>query len=178
VLRLRRDKDAGPTAIHDWLRLKAPGYDGSLFGDHAPVPAARPRGGVPRVIVPDNLKAAVIRAAFGVDDEPVLNRSYRELARHFGFRIDPTPPRSPEKKGKVERGGGYVKGNFLKTNDSVDIHVDRRALALWLSEIAAKRRHATTGRPPVELFEEEREALLPLPAKRWEPVVWKNAASR
>ncbi len=36
---------------------------------------------VPAVLIPDNLKAAVIRAAFGVDDDPVLNRSYRELAR-------------------------------------------------------------------------------------------------
>ena len=40
-------------------------------------------GAVPRVVVPDNLKAAVIRAAFGAADrhELELNRSYRELAR-------------------------------------------------------------------------------------------------
>ena len=57
-------------------------------------------GGVPRVVVPDNLKSAVIRAAFGVDGETVLNRSYRELARHFGFKVDPTPVRDPRKKGK------------------------------------------------------------------------------
>lgn len=49
-------------------------------------------GGVPEVIVPDNLKAAVIRAFFGVGDDPALNRSYRELARHYGCKIDPTPP--------------------------------------------------------------------------------------
>ena len=48
-------------------------------------------GGVPRTIVPDNLKAAVIRAAFGVDGAASLNRSYRELARHHGFKIDPAP---------------------------------------------------------------------------------------
>ena len=59
------------------------------------VQAFKELGGVPRVLVPDNLKAAVIRAAFGVDDEVVLNRSYRELARHYGTMIDPTPPRSP-----------------------------------------------------------------------------------
>ena len=45
-------------------------------------------GGVPRVVVPDNLKAAVIRAAFGVSGLPELNRSYRELARHYSFRVD------------------------------------------------------------------------------------------
>jgi DNA replication protein DnaC len=38
-------------------------------------------GGVPRVIVPDNLKAAVVRAAFAVDDEPAIQRTYRELER-------------------------------------------------------------------------------------------------
>lgn len=133
-------------------------------------------GGVPRVMVPDNLKAAVIRAAFGVDDELMLNRTYRELARHYGFQIDPTPVRSPEKKGKVERDVQYVKGNFLATWDSVDIDADRLALRRWVVEIADKRRHGTTGRVPAELFEEdERDALLPLPEKCWEKIVWKKA---
>ena len=132
-------------------------------------------GGVPGVIVPDNLKSAVIRAAFGVDDEPVLNRTYRELARHYGFQIDPTPPRAPKKKGKVERSCGYVKRSFLATSESVDIEEDRRQLRRWNEneEVAAVRRHGTTGRQPIELFEEEeREALLPLPRARWERVVW------
>jgi len=186
-----RDRGAGPTAIHDWLRLNEPEFDGSLSAikrmvqrfarEEGPKPtdvaipvetvagevaqidfgyvakrydpergllrkswllvitlgcsrhmftqivfdqkietwarlhveAFEYFGGVPHMMVPDNLKAAVVRAAFGVDDEPVLNRTYRELARHYGFQIDPTPPRSPEKKGKVERGVRYVKGNFL-----------------------------------------------------------------
>src|SRR5690606_10118969 len=72
-------------------------------------------GGVPEVIVPDNLKAAVLRAAFDATTEPILNRSYRELARHFGFKIDPTPAYSPEKKGKVEAGVRYFKRNFMTT---------------------------------------------------------------
>lgn len=132
-------------------------------------------GGVPRVIVPDNLKAAVVRCAFGVDDDPVLNRSYRELARYYGFRIDPTPPRSPQKKGKVERDGRYVKGNFLATWESVDIHQDRRALRRWCLEVADLRVHGTTKRRPIEVFEAlERQALLPLPATRWERVIWKQ----
>ena len=61
-------------------------------------------GGVVRTVVPDNLKAAVIRAAFGVSSSTALNRSYRELARHYGFKVDPTPPYAPQKKGKVESG--------------------------------------------------------------------------
>ncbi len=60
-------------------------------------------GGVIATVVPDNLKSAVIRAAFAPTEETTLNRSYREAARHFGFKIDPTPVRSPEKKEKLSR---------------------------------------------------------------------------
>lgn len=133
-------------------------------------------GGVPAVIVPDNLKAAVVRAAFAVDDDPVIQRSYRELARHYGFRVEPAPPRAPQKKGKVEAGVRYVKGNFLATWESVDLPADQAALLRWLAEVADQRRHGTTGRSPRELFEEqEQAALLPLPAARYEIVVWKKA---
>jgi transposase len=59
-------------------------------------------GGVAHTLVPDNLKAAVIRAAFGSDQDGLeVQQTYREAARHYGFRIDPAPPRAPEKKGKV-----------------------------------------------------------------------------
>lgn len=133
-------------------------------------------GGVPRVIVPDNLKAAVVRAAFAVDDEPVIHRTYRELARHYGFQVDPTPPRSPEKKGKVESNAKYVKGNFLAPREPSDVVRARVDLHLWVREIAGQRVHGTTGRRPLEVFEaEERAALLPLPASRYEIVLWKRA---
>ena len=132
-------------------------------------------GGVPRITVPDNLKAAVIRASFGIDGDAVLNRSYRELARYYGFRIDPTPPLDPKKKGKVESSVKYVKRNFLSTWDTVDLEEDQRQLTRWVQEIARERIHGTTGRRPRELFEQvERDALLPLPGKRWELSVWKR----
>ena len=60
-------------------------------------------GAAPRTLVPDNLKSAVVRAAFGVDEPASLNRSYRELARHYHFKIDPTPIRAPKKKGGSSR---------------------------------------------------------------------------
>jgi transposase len=133
-------------------------------------------GGVPEVLVPDNLKAAVIRAAFAVDGTTTLNRSYRELARHYGFKIDPTPPRSPQKKGKVESGVKYVRRNFFQPRLPEDIHHARRELDLWLKEIAGERIHGSTGRRPREVFEEEeREALRPLPRVPYERVEWKQA---
>lgn len=148
--------------IETWLRLHRSAFE--FFG------------GVPAVIVPDNLKSAVIRAAFGAGDEVVLNRSYRELARHYGFKIDPTPPRAPQKKGKVERAGRYVKHNCLATMESVDINADRKALTRWNNEIAAKRRHGTTGKVPLDVFrEQEQPALLPLPKTAYVLTVWKRA---
>jgi hypothetical protein len=106
----------------------------------------------------------------------VLNKSYRELARHYGFKIDPTPAYSPEKKGKVEASVRYVKGNFMKTvGDERDISVLNRLLDRWVVEVAGKRIHGTTCRRPLEHFEQtEKAALGPLPKTRWAPVWWRQ----
>lgn len=133
-------------------------------------------GGVPEVVVPDNLKAAVIRAAFTAGDNVALNRSYRELARHFRFRIDPTPPYAPQKKGKVESAVKYVKNNFFKAYaaDGLDSEELVAPLQRWVLETAGQRIHGTTMKRPLEVFHAlEQSALLPLPAVSYQPVVWK-----
>jgi transposase len=134
-------------------------------------------GGVPKVIVPDNLKAAVVRCAFGLDDDLAVNRGYIALARHYRFLIDPTPPRSPEKKGKVEAGVKYVANNFLATlPDGLDIDETNRQLVHWVDAVAGRRIHGSTHRQPLEVFEsEERATLQPLPPRPYVPVVWKKA---
>ena len=119
--------------VETWLRLH--------------IEAFEEFGGVPSVLVPDNLKAAVIRAAFGLDEQTTLNRSYRELARHYGFKVDPAPVRSPEKKGKVETGVKYVKRNFFLPRDERDAAVFQQQLADWLRDIAGMRTHGTTQAP-------------------------------
>jgi transposase len=137
-------------------------------------------GGVPAAIVPDNLKAAVVRCAFAVDadSDTTLNRSYLELARYYGFLVDPAPPRSPEKKGKVEAGVKYVKSSFVAPRDldALDIDGTQKELKRWLAEIADVRIHGTTRERPIDLFErEERATMKPLPLVRFEIVVWKRA---
>jgi hypothetical protein len=132
-------------------------------------------GGVVGTVVPDNLKAAVLRAAFGATGLSALNRSYRELARHYGFKVDPTPPRAPKKKGKVESGVKYVKRNFFTGREGADIEDVRRELARWVREVAGQRIHGTTGERPIVVFESvERAALNALPSKAFEPVEWKQ----
>jgi len=104
-------------------------------------------GGVPKVVVPDNLKAAVIRAAFTAADETTLNRSYRELGRYYGFKIDPTPPYSPQKKGKVESGVKYLKNSVLKARDGMLIVELQDELDTFVRNTANVREHGTTSRP-------------------------------
>jgi transposase len=133
-------------------------------------------GGVPHVVVPDNLKAAVIRAAFNSSGEIALNRSYAELARYYGFLVDPTPAYSPQKKGKVERAGRYVRDSYCKPRDFADLQEARAGRLRWVTEIAGARTHGTTGRKPLELFESvEQAALLPLPTLPFAPTIWHQA---
>lgn len=99
------------------------------------------------------------------------------LARHYGFKVDPAPPRDPVKKGKVEAGLKYVKNNFFKTVDErspID-DVNRQLLA-WVMKVAGERDHGTTHRRPVVVFEaEEKPALTPLAKMAFVPAIWKQA---
>jgi transposase len=56
-------------------------------------------GGCPEKLVPDNLKSGVTAASYY---DPVLNRSYHELARHYGIAIVPARVRRPRDKSTVE----------------------------------------------------------------------------
>jgi transposase len=58
-------------------------------------------GGVPAVLVPDQLKSGVTRAC---RYEPGVQRTYEEFARHHGTVVLPARPRSPRDKAKVETG--------------------------------------------------------------------------
>ena len=55
-------------------------------------------GGAPRRLVPDNLKTGVDRPDLY---DPKLNRSYADLAQHYGCLIDPARARKPKDKGYV-----------------------------------------------------------------------------
>ena len=58
-------------------------------------------GGVPNILVPDNLKAAVISHKKGVVR---LNDSYKDMAEHYGVAVEPARPYKPQDKSKVELG--------------------------------------------------------------------------
>jgi transposase len=120
-------------------------------------------GGVPQRIVPDNLKAAVLRALV---HDAVLGEAYRRMAQHYGFVISPTRPGTPRHKGKVENGIHYVQRNFMAGQEFADIQAANARLRTWVHERAGTRQHGTTHQPPLLLFKErEQGALLPLPSE-------------
>ncbi len=123
-------------------------------------------GGVPRTIVIDNLKAGVIKPDWF---DPEINPKLAEFCRHYGTVVLPTKPRKPQHKGKVERGIGYVKDNALKGRRFTSLDEENQFLEKWERGTADTRIHDTTKRHVVTHFnEEERSALLPLPATRFE----------
>jgi transposase len=119
-------------------------------------------GGVVRKVVLDNLKAGIVRASV---TDPEVQRAYRECAEHYGFVISPCVARTPEHKGKVERGVQYVKRSFLAGRNFESLAQANEAALAWVLEIAGPRTHGTTREVPLTVFgERERPALLPLPA--------------
>ncbi len=67
-------------------------------------------GGVPAVIVPDNLKSGVTDAC---RYEPGINRTYQEFAEHYGVAIIPARPYKPRDKAKVEKAVQEVERQIL-----------------------------------------------------------------
>lgn len=67
-------------------------------------------GGVPRLVVPDNLKSGVHRASFY---DPEINRSYGMIASHYRVGILPARPRKPRDKAKVEAGVRFAQTYIL-----------------------------------------------------------------
>lgn len=123
-------------------------------------------GGVPQRVIPDNLKAAVLKALV---HDPILGDAYRRMALAYGFLISPTIPHTPRHKGKVESGVHYVQRNFMAGQEFVDINVGNVHLREWILNTAGVRKHGTTGEAPLRLFHEiEQARLQPLPAEAFQ----------
>jgi transposase len=122
-------------------------------------------GGVPRTLVPDNLRAAVKKADWF---DPDLNPKIEAFCRHYGTVILPTRPRTPRHKGKVERGVDYVQDNGLKARRFDSLAQQNAHLLNWETTIADTRIHGTTRQQVGKLFREvERPALQKLPLERF-----------
>ena len=122
--------------------------------------------GAPKMVRLDNLKAGVTVPDFY---EPIIQEQYASFLAHYGSAALPCRVRTPEHKGKVESGVKYVKNNFLRGLVHRDFNRLSADLYTWTNTIANRRTHGTTKRVPLEVWQQtERDALLPLPALRYE----------
>jgi transposase len=119
-------------------------------------------GGVPQVLVPDNLKSAVTTAGRA----PKIQRSYADLARHYGLAVLPTRPVRPRDKASVEAGVKFAQQRILArlrhqqfySLDELNAEIAR------LLEEANERPMVKDGLSRRQRFEQlERIALRPLP---------------
>ena len=132
-------------------------------------------GGVPEVLVPDNLKAGVKSPH---RYEPDVNPTYQEFARHYGVAVVPTRSRKPKDKAKVEVGVQVVERWILarlrhRTFFSlVELNQAIRELLTELNDRPMKH----LGQTRRELFIElDQPALKPLPSQPYEFAHWKKA---
>jgi len=114
-------------------------------------------GAVPKKLMVDNLKSAVLRRIVG--QAPMFNPKYLDFANHYGFAILPCNVGKGNEKGRVENAVGYVKKNFLAGLDIPDFAAIAPAARHWLETVANVRIHGETRKRPVELFENERPCL-------------------
>jgi transposase len=137
--------------------------------------AFRYLGGVSEVVVPDNLKAGVDRAH---RYEPDINRTYADMAEHYGVAVIPARAAKPRDKAKAEVGVQVVERWILarlRNQTFFSLAELNRAIAGLLEHLNARPFKKLPGSRR-ELFEQlDRPALRPLPATRYEFALWKKA---
>ncbi len=132
-------------------------------------------GGVPAALVPDQLKSGVTRSCAY---EPEVQRTYDELAQHYGTTVMPARPLHPRDKAKVEV-AVQIAQRWLLARIRDEVFHTVGALNARLREVLVDlngrvmRRYGKSRR---EMFEAiERAALRPLPATRFEYAEWQRA---
>ena len=131
-------------------------------------------GGVTRILVPDNLKTGVVK---NTKVETVLNKTYQELAEHYGTAIIPARIRAPKDKPTVEGAVGNISTFILAA-----IRNQRFFSLREMNAVIREKLHAFNHKPfqkkegsRASVFAEERTFLLPLPKNAFELASWKIA---
>ena len=130
-------------------------------------------GGVPKRLVPDNLRTGVARPDLY---DPKINRSYAELAHHYGTLVDPARRGKPKDKPRVERPMPYVRDSFWRGREWTSLAQMQQAALVWCRDVAGQRRcRPLEGAAPMAVFDAvEREALMPLPGKDFVLADWSS----
>jgi transposase len=132
-------------------------------------------GRAPQILVPDNLKSAIQTPCYY---EPIINRTFQDLARHYGFVVMPARPVHPKDKPKVEVGVLVAKRWILaKLRKRIFFSLAELNLAIReLLEYLNTRPMRKLKQSRRELYEQlDRPAARSLPAVPYEYAEWRRA---
>jgi hypothetical protein len=123
-------------------------------------------GGVPRYLLYDNLRSAVLER---LGEAVRFNPRLLELAAHYHFAPRACRPRRGNEKGTVERTIRYVRESFFAARLFTTLPSFNHEALVWTNEVASGRRWPEDDRKSVaDAFSEEQTHLLPLPAHTFE----------
>jgi transposase len=130
--------------------------------------------GVPGQIVSDNLRAGITRACFY---EPLVNRTYADMASHYGTAVIPARPYKPRDKAKVEVGVQIVQRWVLarlRNRRFFSLAELNQAIRELVDDLNVRpmRGWGTTRRALYEQL--DRPALRELPPTPYEYATWKR----
>jgi len=118
-------------------------------------------GGVPRVLLYDNLKSAVLERQ---GDAIRFNPALLEFAGHYRYEPRPVAVARGNEKGRVERTIRYVRENFFAAREFADVDDLNRQVIAWCNGPAAQRLCPEDRTETVQqAFESEQDKLLALP---------------
>jgi transposase len=125
-------------------------------------------GGVPELVVPDNLKTGVTSPSHY---EPDLNPAYSALAEHYGCCVLPTRPHRPKDKAKVEAGVLFAERRIiavLRRRTFFTLEEVKAAVATELARLNERPFQKLPGSRRSLFLAEEKPLLRPLPARPYE----------
>lgn len=131
-------------------------------------------GGVPKITIPDNTKTAVVRPDL-VD--PLLNKSYAEMARHYGTTLIPARSRRPKDKAADENMVGNVSRRIiaaLRNRQFFSLYEINQAIAEELVKLINRPFQKMEGNRRSAFETIDKPCLQPLPATKYEYADWEE----
>jgi len=132
-------------------------------------------GGVPEVVVPDQLRSGVKDPCYY---EPDLNPSYQELAAHYGISVIPARPRHPKDKAKAEAGVLLAERCILarlRNRTFFTLHEANQEVKRQLEQLNDRPFKKMDGCRRLWFEQLDKPALRPLPCARYEYGQWQKA---
>lgn len=133
--------------------------------------------GITTCLVPDNLRSGVTKAHLY---DPDINRTYQEMADHYGVAVVPTRVRTPKDKPKVEVGVQGIQRWILAPLRDItffSVHKINEAIKPLLTAYNERPFYELEGSRHSQYLDVDKPALKPLPLKSYVYAEWKKARS-